>query len=84
LCINQSTGSTFNLLTLFKVLSLKKQLINKVASLEFIAITIDAESLGFLLQGGNLRAECRLLVFSFLLCLRCGIELHFDYKYIEE
>ena len=33
-CINQPAGSTFNLLTLYKVLSLKKQLINKVASLE--------------------------------------------------
>jgi hypothetical protein len=40
LCINQSVGSTFNLLTFFKVLSLKQQLINKVANLEYI--TIDA------------------------------------------
>ena len=31
-CINQPAGSTFNLLTLYKVLSLKKQLINKVYS----------------------------------------------------
>ena len=33
-CINQSAGSTFNLLTLYKVLSLKKHLIKKVANLE--------------------------------------------------
>ena len=31
-CINQPAGSTFNLLILYKVLSLKKQLINKVYS----------------------------------------------------
>ena len=29
-CINQPAGSTFNLLTLYKVLNLKQQLINKV------------------------------------------------------
>ena len=29
-CINQPAGSTFNLLTLYKVLSLKQHLINKV------------------------------------------------------
>ena len=33
ICINQSAGSTFNLLALYKVLSLKKQLINKVANI---------------------------------------------------
>ena len=33
ICINQPAGSTFNLLTLYKVLSLKEQLINKVANI---------------------------------------------------
>ena len=33
-CINQPAGSTFNLLTLYKVLNLKQQLINKVTNLE--------------------------------------------------
>ena len=35
-CINQPAASTFNLLTLYKVLKLKQQLIKKVANLEII------------------------------------------------
>jgi hypothetical protein len=35
-CINQPAGSTFNLLTLYKVLNLKQQLISKVANLKLM------------------------------------------------